>query len=169
MLFCQIAFVLRGEIHTPVNRVFEFPTAVFQNCDRIGVINLGEVCINKMFQTRNRIFIDTLGEEFHIIRAFIQYGFEDVFQHRFGKASYVIQVGKGDFRLQHPELSQVAAGVGVFCTECRAKGIDFGQGARIGFAVQLAGYGQERFFTKEVFIKIDFALVVTRQVFQIQC
>ena len=62
----------------------------------------------------------------------------------------------------------MTTGVRVFCTERRAKGINFGQGAGVGFTVQLTGNGQEGFLTKEVFVEIDFALIVTRQVFQIQ-
>ena len=62
----------------------------------------------------------------------------------------------------------MTTGIRVFCTERRAKGINFGQSTGVGFAVQLTGNGQESFFTKEVFVEIDFALIVTRQVFQIQ-
>ena len=93
---------------------------------------------------------------------------EDIFQHGFSQTRNIVQVSKRHFRLQHPEFRQVTAGVGVFSTESRAEGINFGQCASVGFAVQLARYGQERLFTKEVFVEIHFALIVTRQVFQIQ-
>lgn len=62
----------------------------------------------------------------------------------------------------------MAAGVGVLGAEGRAEGINLRQRTGVGFAVQLAGNGQERLFTEEVFVEIDFALIVTRQVFQIQ-
>ena len=38
----------------------------------------------------------------------------------------------------------------------------------VGFAVELAGYRQEGFFTKEVFVKVHFTFRRARQVFQIQ-
>ncbi len=62
----------------------------------------------------------------------------------------------------------MAAGVGVLGAEGRAEGINLRQRTGVGLAVQLAGNGQERLFTEEVFVEIDFALIVTRQVFQIQ-
>jgi len=168
VLFRQIAFVLGGEIHAPVDRVFERLTAVFQNGDRVSVINLGKISGNETLQAVNSVFINAFGKELHVVCALFENGFEDVLQHRFRQTCHIVQVSKGDFRLQHPELRQVAAGVGVFRTEGWAKGVDFGQRAGVGFAVQLAGNGQERLFAEEVFIEIDFALFVARQVFQIQ-
>ena len=160
--------MLGGEIHAPVHRVFELLTAIFQNGDRVSVINLGKISGNETLQAVDGVFINPFGKELHVISALFENGFENVLQHRFRQTCHIVQVSKGDFRLQHPELRQVAAGVGVFRAEGRAKGVDFRQRAGIGFAVQLAGNGQERLFAEEVFIEIDFALVVARQVFQIQ-
>ena len=62
----------------------------------------------------------------------------------------------------------MAAGVGVFRTECRAEGVDFAQRRGISFTVQLTGYSQEGFPAEKVFAEIHFAFVVTRQVVEIQ-
>ena len=160
--------MLRGEIHAPVHRVLELFAAVFQNGDGVGVIHLGKISGDKALQTVDSVFIHALGEELHVVRTLFQYRFEDVLEHRFRQAGNVVQVGEGHFRLQHPEFRQVAAGVGVLGAEGRAEGINLRQRTGVGLAVQLAGNGQERLFTEEVFVEIDFALIVTRQVFQIQ-
>ena len=160
--------MLGGEIHAPVNRVLKLLAAVFQDSDGIGVIHLSKISGDETLQTVDSVFVYALGEELHVIRTLFQYRLEDVLEHRFRQTSNIVQAREGDFRLQHPELRQVAAGVGVFGAEGWAEGVDFRQCAGIGLAVQLAGYGQERLFTKEVFIEVDFALIVTRQVFQIQ-
>lgn len=126
MLFRQIAFVLGGEIHAPVHRVFELLTAIFQNGDRVSVIHLSEIRGNETLQTIDRIFINAFGKELHVICPLFQNGFENVLQHRFRQTCHIVQISKGDFRLQHPELCQVAGGVGVFRTEGWAEGVDFG-------------------------------------------
>jgi len=44
-----------------------------------------------------------------------------------------MNVCEGDFGLQHPELGQVPGGVGVFCPEGGAHGVDIAHGAGIVF------------------------------------
>ena len=62
----------------------------------------------------------------------------------------VAQVRKGDLRLDHPKLRQVAAGVGVFGAERGAEGIDLGEGQAIGLEIELAGDGEEGLAAEEV-------------------
>ena len=48
-----------------------------------------------------------------------------------GAAHVVSEVGEGDFRLDHPELGQVARGVAVLGAEGWAKSVDRGEGAGV--------------------------------------
>ena len=60
----------------------------------------------------------------------------------------VIELGIGNFRLHHPELSQVAARLGFFRAERRPKRIDLAQRHGGGFNIKLARLRKERVFIK---------------------
>ncbi|CGW87857.1 Uncharacterised protein [Salmonella enterica subsp. enterica serovar Typhi] len=143
MLFRQITFVFGRKVDAPEHRVFKCLTTAFQNGDRIGVIHLSKVGGDKTLQTSDSVFIHAFGKELHVIRTLFQNRLEDIFQHGFRQTGVVFQIGERHFRLQHPELRQVAAGVGIFRAEGRPKSIDFGQRTGIGFTIELAGDGQE--------------------------
>ncbi len=168
VLLGQIALVLGGEIDTPGDRELELLAAVFQHFDGVGVVNLGEVGGNEALQTADGVLVNVLSEELQIVATLGQYGVEDILQHGFGQGGVIFQIVERHFRLDHPELGQVTAGVGVFGAEGRPEGVDLGEGAGIGFGVQLAGYGQEGLFAEEIFVVVHLACVGTRQVFQIQ-
>ena len=80
----------------------------------------------------------------------------------------VLQVGKGDFRLNHPELGRVAGGVGVFRPEGGAEGIDVPESHGVGLAVQLAGDGQVGGLVEEVLGEVHLAVLRQGQVLQVQ-
>jgi hypothetical protein len=80
----------------------------------------------------------------------------------------VVEVGEGDFRLDHPELGQVARGVAVLGAEGRAEGVDLAQREAVALDVELAGHGQEGFLAEEVAAEVDVALAVARQVGHVQ-
>ncbi|KAG1388166.1 hypothetical protein G6F59_016073 [Rhizopus arrhizus] len=103
-----------------------------------------------------------------VVAALVQHGAEQVLQELFGQACIFGQVGEGDFRLDHPELRQMAGGVAVLGAEGRAEGVDLAQRQAVGLDVQLAGHGQEGFLAEEVAAEIDRALLVTRQVHHVQ-
>ncbi|MNF78279.1 hypothetical protein D3C84_604550 [compost metagenome] len=168
VLLGQVALVLGGEIDAPGDRELEGLAAVFQHFDGIGVVDLGEVGGDEALQTVDGVLVDVLGEELQIVAALGQHGIEDVLQHGFGQGGVIFQIGEGYFRLHHPELGQVAAGVGVFGAEGRAEGVDLGQGAGIGLDVELTGDGQEGLLAEEVLVVIHLAFGRARQVFHVQ-
>ena len=168
MLLGQVALVFGGEIDAPGDRELEALAAVLQHVDGVGVVNLGEVGGDEALQTADGVLVHVLGEELQIVAALGQHGVEDVLQHGFGQGGVVFQIGEGHFRLHHPELGQVAAGVGVFGAEGRAEGVDLGQGAGVGFDVQLAGHGQEGLLAEEVLVVVHLAFGGARQVFHVQ-
>ena len=61
----------------------------------------------------------------------------------FGEFQQAVEVHEGDFRLDHPELGEVAAGLGFFRAEGGAEAVDLAQGQRGGLDVELAGLGEE--------------------------
>ena len=62
-----------------------------------------------------------------------------------------VQVAEGDLRFDHPELGQVAAGLGFFCAEGWAKAVDLAEGHDVRFVIQLARLAQVGFAFVEVF------------------
>jgi hypothetical protein len=67
----------------------------------------------------------------------------------------ILQIGKGDLWLDHPELGQVSGRVGALCAEGRAECVDGTEGAGVVLAVELAGDGEERRLTEEVCGVVD--------------
>ena len=56
----------------------------------------------------------------------------------------------GDFGFDHPELGEVAAGLGFFGAEGGAEAVDLAEGERGGFDVELAGLGEVGLVVVEV-------------------
>ena len=56
----------------------------------------------------------------------------------------------GDLRLDHPELGQVAAGLGFLRAEGRPEAVDLAQGQRSALDVELAALGEEGFVAEVV-------------------
>ena len=56
----------------------------------------------------------------------------------------------GDFGFDHPELGEVAAGLGFFGAEGGAEGVDLAEGEGGGFDVELAGLGEVGLVVVEV-------------------
>ena len=65
-------------------------------------------------------------------------------QKAFGEFHDVVERGVGDFGLDHPELGEVAAGLGFFRAEGWAERIDLAERHGGGFDVELAGLRQVR-------------------------
>ena len=101
--------------------------------------------------------VDPLVEELHVFRAFFQHVAENAFQQPFGQFHVAPEVAKGHFRLDHPELGQVAGRVAVLGAEGRAKGVRLAQrtGERLG--LELAADGQIGRPVEEIEREIDAA------------
>ena len=68
----------------------------------------------------------------------------------FGEVHEAVEVHEGDLGLDHPELGEVAAGLGFLGAEGGAEAVDLAQGERGGFDVELAGLGEEGLGVAEV-------------------
>ena len=79
----------------------------------------------------------------------------DVLEEGLGQVGVGGQVGEGDLGLDHPELGQVAGGVGVLGPERRAERVHPAQGQAVGLDVELARDGQVRLPAEEVLGEVD--------------
>ena len=59
-------------------------------------------------------------------------------------------VVKGHFRLEHPELGEVAAGLRLFGAESGAEAVNFAEGHGRGFGIELPGLGQIGFLVEVI-------------------
>ena len=106
-----------------------------------------------------QLLLDAFVEERHVVLRFPSSSAAKMnFRKPLGQRGVVREIGERDFRLDHPELGEVAAGVRVLGAERRAERVDLGEREAIGLDVELAGHGQERFAAEEVLGEVDLAV-----------
>ena len=170
VIFHQIAFVLGSQVYPPVNREFElvtFRNGIFQNLDTIRIRQTNEIILQYTLQTFNQALIEHIVQELHIIRTVIQRPFHTIFDELFCQVHIVGNVVERNFRLNHPELCQMAGSIGVFGTESRTECVDSTQSSGRQFTFQLTGYCQTCLLAEEVVIIRDRTSFVFLQVIQI--
>ncbi len=99
--------------------------------------------------------IDALREEGHVVGALVEERPEDRLEEVLGEVGVGGQVGEGDLRLDHPELREVPARVGVLGPEGRPEGVDLRHGQAVGLHVELPGDRQEGRLAEEVLPEVD--------------
>ena len=100
--------------------------------------------------------------------AFLQQRLQAKLQEPFRQRRIVGEVGKGNLRLDHPELGEVAAGIGVFGAERRAKRVDLSERETIRLHVELSRDGQECLAAEEIFTEIHLPLRRAGQIGEIE-
>ncbi len=104
---------------------------------------------------RDAFLVDALGEELHVVRPLVQQRAKDRLEQGFGQVGIGGEIGKGDLRLDHPELGEVARRKGLLGAKGGAERVHLRQGQAIRLDIQLARDGQERGPAEEVFREID--------------
>ena len=85
----------------------------------------------------------------------------------FRQLHIVQDIIESHFRLDHPELGQVARRIGVFRTESRTECINLSQSRSRQFTFQLSGNGQARLFTEEIVIINDRSVFILLQIIEV--
>ena len=112
--------------------------------------------------------VDELIEEIHLLRRLFQHIADDVLQHRLGQIHIVLEICKGNLRLDHPEFGGMPCRVGIFRPERRSEGIDIAECLGERLALHLAGHGEIRRFSEEILREIDLSLLRLRHIHKIQ-
>ena len=130
----DVGLIRRTEIAAPLKPGFHLAFAVtfLKQPDRIVVADPVERGLD-VFQPGD-VTLDGL----QIVPAAGHNLLHNVADEVFRQLHDVVQFGISDFRFHHPELCQVAAGLGFLSAECRAKGIHLAQRHGGGFNVKLA-------------------------------
>ena len=121
-----------------------------------------------MLQTLLQPLVHEAVEEVDLLGAALQHPADDELDHGLGHVHVARQIAEGHLRLDHPELSGVALGVGVLGTEGGAEGIHIAEGHGEVLGVQLAGHGQAGLLAEEVLAVIHLAVLGLGHVLQIQ-
>ncbi len=94
---------------------------------------------------------DVAPEEFQLRGAVADDALGDVGHHLLFDFHQAVEVAEGDFGFEHPELGQVAAGLGFFGAEGGSVAVDFPEGEDVGFVVELTCLREIGFAFVEVF------------------
>mmetsp|Transcript_12658 Transcript_12658/g.29789 ORF Transcript_12658/g.29789 Transcript_12658/m.29789 type:complete len:327 (-) Transcript_12658:169-1149(-) len=119
------------------------------------VAHAAERAFEQAFELVEEPLLVELVEELEVVGAVLERLRHCELDERLGVVHVVLQVGEGHLRLDHPELGEMAAGVGVLRAESRAESIDVAQRARHGLSRQLAGDGEEGRLAEEVLRVVD--------------
>lgn len=131
------------QIHSPSHRYIEVNIFTGENIDglRIGQVAI-LICVSQQLQLGRESVFYTLGEEGDIVFSCVQKVAGGRREDVNGELLEVGHGGKTHLRLHHPELTQVAGGVGVLSTEGGTKGVHTRHGMGEHFGLELAGHGE---------------------------
>src|SRR5438046_2857790 len=73
------------------------------------------------------------------LTAILEHSTDDECNELFGEIHYVVELGIGNFRLNHPEFGEVSPRLGFFGAERRSEAIDLSERGCVCFVVKLAG------------------------------
>ena len=149
-LFSDVSFVFRLKVKTPLHRIDEFFTRFFQNLNGFGVVKHLEFTFNNGGEFCSQTAFKCFFKESNFFGAFVEDCLDDVFDHAFSNVDDVGQFCKCHFRLNLPKLCCVTRGVGVFCTESRAKGVNLAHCHCCHFPFKLSADGEASLSLEEV-------------------
>ena len=131
----KISFVGRAEIAAPLELRFQraLGVAFLQILHRIVVADARKWRLN-LFQLRN-----VAANRLQIGAPPLQAALHDETDQPLGQIHQVVEFGVGDFRLDHPELGEVAARLRFLRAKCWTERIHLAQRHRRRFDVKLAG------------------------------
>ena len=168
MLLGQVALVLGLQVDAPRHRELELLLRALEDADRLRVVHARELGVDDARELGDDALLDALLEERHVVAALVEHGLEDVLQQGFGEVGVVGELREGDLGLDHPELGQVPARVGVLGAKRGPERVDLRQREAIGLDVELPRHGEKRLAPEEVLREVDLALRGAWQVRKIE-
>ena len=156
--------MFRLQVAAPGNRVRKFRVVRFEEPDGFRIRDARERVVADVVQAVEQALIDEAIAECKILRTGLHDIFDHGFHHRLGQFHDVLEAGKRDLRLNHPELGRMALRVGFFRAERRAERINLAERHRHALRFQLAGDGQAGRLAEKVLRIIDRAVLLARRV-----
>ena len=156
------------QVAAPGNLVFERVVVLFEQRDGVRVGDADKVGICHVLKARLEALVDKLVEEIDVLRAALQNVADDVLDHGLHQVHVVVEVGKGDLRLHHPELAGMARRERALGAERRAESVHLAERHRHALRLQLAGNRQRGLLGEEILAVIDGAVFCARRVLHVQ-
>ena len=107
-LLCQIALMLRLQVAAPADLIIKLVVIFLQEPHRLRIGHTAKLRIHHMVQAVQQPLVHKLIEERHLLRRIFQDIPENELEHRFRQVHVILQVGKRDLRLDHPEFRRMA-------------------------------------------------------------
>ena len=167
-LLGEVALMLGLEVDAPGDRVVKLIAALLEQADRLGVGHSAEVVVHKVLQSLEQRVVEELVEEGKLLLAGCHDVADDVLDHRLGDLHVILEVGKRHLGLHHPELGGVTLRVGALGAEGRTEGVDIAEREGKALGVELTRDGQAGRLAEEVLGVVDAAVLVLRQVVEVE-
>ena len=160
--------MLRLQVNTPLHGIFELLLSLQKNVDGLGVAQTHEFNLGDGFETSDQFLVEHIVEELEVVHVVVQRVLHQILDEILSQIHIVLDVVKGHFGLDHPELSQVARSVAVFGAERGTESIDVAKSHSTQLTFQLSGNGQVGVLAEEVLLVIDLTILGARDVVQIE-
>ena len=154
-LLGEVSFVLGLKVNAPLNGIIELHAALLKEFDGIGIGDTSEIVVNEVLKSFDKTLVDELVEEFELCGALLHNELDDILDHRLGGVHIVVKIGERHLGLDHPELSGVALGIGLLCTEGGTEGVNVCKRHREGLNVELTRNGQAGLLAEEILRIVD--------------
>mmetsp|Transcript_60942 Transcript_60942/g.196362 ORF Transcript_60942/g.196362 Transcript_60942/m.196362 type:complete len:427 (-) Transcript_60942:147-1427(-) len=158
-LLAEVALMLGAQVHAPLHRHREVCVGglPLQDLDALCVGETSEWLSQEVLQTLHETRLDLFVEELQILVVVLHGVLHAILQVVLRTIHVVLEIGKGQLRLNHPELGQVPGGVRVLRPETGAKGVDIREGAAVGLHSKLAADGHVGGLGEEILCVVDLA------------
>ena len=170
MLFHEIAFMFGSQVATPIYgefKLFALGNGFFEQTNTFCVRQAHEFGVDHRAQTIDQGVVDHLVEEFEVVSTVFECPTHAVLDEVFFEIHQFREIHKRNFRLNHPELREVARGIGVFGAERGAEGVDRTECRGTELTFELSRYGQSRALTEEVVGIVDLSVGIFVQIIEI--
>ena len=114
-----------------------------------------ERAIDDKLQSFFQTFVDELVEEFHFFRALFDSILNQVLDEFLSEIHIALQIAKGHFGLDHPELTRVTGRVGILRAKGWSESVDIGQGTSKDLCSELAADREIGRFPQEILAVVD--------------
>mmetsp|Transcript_48554 Transcript_48554/g.100404 ORF Transcript_48554/g.100404 Transcript_48554/m.100404 type:complete len:276 (+) Transcript_48554:380-1207(+) len=163
MLAAQVHAPLHGHLEACGGRLLD------QDLDSLGVTDAGEGLCEKILQALYQPLLHVGIEPYQVLTVVIHGIAHAELQIVLGTLHIVVDVGKGQLWLDHPELSQMPGGVRVLCPESGSEGVDIRERTAVVLHAELTAHGEEGRLPEEVLGVVDLALVPRQPFFLFVC
>ena len=116
MLLHEVALMLALKVDAPTDGILELSAVcdrLLEDLNALGILQADEFRPQHALQAPDQLGIIAVVEELDVVVAVVQRILHQVLDEVLGEVHVVVDVVEGHFRLDHPELGEVARGVGV--------------------------------------------------------